>query len=553
MEPGAVMKPLFSLVIPTYNALDALKLTLDSVRAQDYSSLEILVQDGASHDGTLEFLAGQSDINWRSERDGGVYDAMNCAIARAHGEFLMFLGAGDTLEAGALRQLAAAIGHERVQTEGPLLIYGDAWWQSQNQKRGGRFSQWRLTQQNICHQAMVFQAELFERLGLYQARYSNCADWAWNIRAWGDDEVKKIYLPLLVARYQGGGQSETSEDSAFNADVLGLVQRNFSLPVAALYTLRRRAPQGLKDRLARRAPATPLPARAGTVSVVIPTHNSGALLEQTLDSALAQTVAPLEIIVVDDGSIDDTAAWIAAHYGARVTLIAQRNGGVARARNAGWRAARGEWIAFLDHDDFWHADKLERLTALATPDIGVVVGRWNEIEGGVVARCSPIVAPSSAFGWLFGWHNPIVSMSVPLVRRACLERVGGLDARCVPADDWDLWLRLARLAKFAFDDAITTDYAIHDGQQRLDERRMFRAARRVLSRHPRALVRRPLLLWWLVWSGAFGASLPFYKRAKNGEALPPMLWRATRAHPLALLAPQWLALLARRLQSRFRR
>ena len=252
---------------------------------------------------------------------------------------------------------------------------------------------------------------------------------------------------------------------------------------------------------------------------------------------------------MDDGSTDQTAAWIQAHYGERVRLIRQPNGGVARARNAGWRAATGEWIAFLDHDDAFHSDKLERLAPLSQPDVGVLVSRWEEIENGEIIHQSPTQNPHNAFDWLFGWHNPIVSMSVPIVRRALLERCGRFSMRvaCPPTIGICGCVWRASLV-FAFCDEITTDYTIHEGQQRLDERRMFRAARRVLGRYPLELARRPLLLWWLVWSGAFGASLPFYNGAKKGEPLVPMLWGATRAHPLVLLAPQWLALLARRIR-----
>jgi len=283
-----------------------------------------------------------------------------------------------------------------------------------------------------------------------------------------------------------------------------------------------------------------------TVSVVIPTFNRGSRIQATLDSVLWQSLAPLEIVVVDDGSTDGTADWIEEHYGDAVRVVRGRNGGVARARNRGWREARGEWIAFLDHDDLFHPDKLATLAPLLGGDAGVVVSRWREIENGQTIRESPIVAaPVGAFDWLFGWNNPLVSMSVPLVRRSCLESAGGFDPRCVPADDWDLWLRLAaRKAPFVWSDAVLTDYILHAGQQRRDEARMFRAVRRTLSRHPRALATRPLLLWWLVSSGAFVPSSPAYERFKQGEA--GALIAAVRAHPLALLSPQWVSAIGKR-------
>lgn len=281
-----------------------------------------------------------------------------------------------------------------------------------------------------------------------------------------------------------------------------------------------------------------------TVSVVIPTFNRGAAIRKTLDSVLAQTLAPLEILVVDDGSTDGTADWIAAHYGEKIRLIRQKNGGVARARNRGWRAASGDWIAFLDHDDTWHPQKIERMSgALGNPNVGVAVCRWREVENEIAARQSPSVRAKNAFPWLFGWNNPIVSMSVPLVRRDLLLEIGGFDARCAPADDWDLWLRLAKISDFTFVNEVLVDYHLHAGQQRRDEKRMFRAVRRTLGKHPRELAQKPLLGWWFLWSGAFAVTLPEYNRAKSGDS--SAFFAALKKHPLALLSPQWLALLVR--------
>jgi len=287
-----------------------------------------------------------------------------------------------------------------------------------------------------------------------------------------------------------------------------------------------------------------------TISVVIPAYNRGSQIKATLDSVLNQTLAPLEVLVVDDGSTDGTGEWIEVNYAEKVRVVRQPNGGVARARNRGWREAKGEWIAFLDHDDLFRLHKLETLAPFLDAKCDVVVSRWREVRGGEVELQSPVVSRRSAFGWLFGWNNPLVSASVPLVRRAALERSGGFDPLCVPADDWDLWLRLARTSRFAFCDEVLTDYVLHPNQQRLDERRMFRAVRRTLSKHPLALMKRPLLLWWLVGSGVFVPSLPAYERAKCGQV---GAWReAWRLHPMSLLSPQWLALAAKKLQGRFR-
>src|SRR5271156_960674 len=95
------------------------------------------------------------------------------------------------------------------------------------------------------------------------------------------------------------------------------------------------------------------------VSVIIPTYNRADKVGKTIESALAQTFTDLEVIVIDDGSSDDTGRVLSEVFGDRIRYFAQTNQGASIARNNGIEAARGEWIAFLDSDDLWEKDKLE--------------------------------------------------------------------------------------------------------------------------------------------------------------------------------------------------
>lgn len=132
------------------------------------------------------------------------------------------------------------------------------------------------------------------------------------------------------------------------------------------------------------------------ISVVIPAYNAAAFITETINSARAQTLAPLEIIVVDDGSVDDTAA-VAEALGCRV--IRQANGGVCVARNVGILAATGDWIALLDHDDLWAPRKLERQAdALAArPDVTCVATDFVRQRPGEVDQLSCLQEPRYEF------------------------------------------------------------------------------------------------------------------------------------------------------------
>ena len=187
------------------------------------------------------------------------------------------------------------------------------------------------------------------------------------------------------------------------------------------------------------------------VSVIIPAYNAGPYLRTAIDSVLAQTLADVEIIVVDDGSNDDTAN-IAASFGERVRLLRQDNAGVSAARNRGIEAARADFVAFLDADDWYLLPtKLASQAALlaARPEVGIVHSGWRLVneQGDVKAERRPWqrVPVLDLQGWLL-WQPALPSAM--MVRRQALAQVGGFDPRLAHAEDIDLALRLT-LAGYA--------------------------------------------------------------------------------------------------------
>lgn len=215
------------------------------------------------------------------------------------------------------------------------------------------------------------------------------------------------------------------------------------------------------------------------VSVVIPSFNCAAYIAQTVASVLAQTCSDLEVLLVDDGSSDDTVAIVRRLGAARVRVIEQENAGVCRARNRGIAEARGSFIALLDHDDWWLPGKLARqLQALQqAPQAGVcfsAFARWFKTaergcfpapESMDFAAVPDDVEPDFS-GWIY--HQFLLDCwmltSTALFRREVFTRCGSFDEDLPYSEDWDLWLRIAREFEFVMLRRPTTLYRMHDSQ-----------------------------------------------------------------------------------------
>lgn len=198
--------------------------------------------------------------------------------------------------------------------------------------------------------------------------------------------------------------------------------------------------------------------------MVLPCYNSAQYLGEALRSVEQQTRDPHEVIVVDDGSTDDSAD-IAARFGASV--VRQQNKGEGAARNAGLASATGDLVAWLDADDRWRSNHLETVGALldrepaAAAAFGAVqrFGSRNELIKGYVQPGPPVHVLDEAFNdWL---HTTISSV----VRTDVLRAVGGFDVRERSAVDFDLWLRLSRDHCFVASHTVTAEWRMHPEQQ----------------------------------------------------------------------------------------
>ena len=172
-----------------------------------------------------------------------------------------------------------------------------------------------------------------------------------------------------------------------------------------------------------------------SVSVIIPAYNAGQRVTRTITSALNQTRPVLEVIVVDDGSTDDTVE-VVSRFGPPVRVVSKPNGGPASARNLGASQARGEWLAMLDADDWWFPRKNElQLAHSMSDDIGLSHCRLDH----------RIERPPGDLTFQGLWDRNWISNSSVLIRRAVFEELGGFveEPRLISVEDYNLWLRVA--------------------------------------------------------------------------------------------------------------
>lgn len=200
------------------------------------------------------------------------------------------------------------------------------------------------------------------------------------------------------------------------------------------------------------------------VSVIIPTYNSARFLTNAIDSVFAQTFKDLEVIVIDDGSTDETESLM-QEYGSAVRYIRQENRGVALTRNHGIDESRGRYVAFLDADDVWLPHKLElQLAALRGKNhFRACYSAYSVADDNL----RPIAVNrsdrrGSALEDLLLRGNVVATPSTVLCERSLLDVAGGFDPAMSQCADWDMWVRLAAFTEFLYLDEALVTYRRHD-------------------------------------------------------------------------------------------
>jgi glycosyltransferase involved in cell wall biosynthesis len=284
------------------------------------------------------------------------------------------------------------------------------------------------------------------------------------------------------------------------------------------------------------------------VSILIPTFNRANYLPETIASALQQTNRDIQVIVVDDGSTDNTAQVVQAIADARVRYIRQNHRGVSAALNTAWRAAQSEYVAMLGSDDVFLPTQIETLLRIIERDasLGFVYARAQAMDP--VGKSLPQILgsapkfPGHALASLL--YGDCVCGIACLIRRDTLARVGGFDESLIANEDWDLWIRMAELAEFAFHDEILARYRMHPasltGARSAQYRRVVLDRVRLIENYyARANVPADALaVKSLAFRNVYMDVGIRFLAIGQARAAMPYLARATRAHgnPLAAAA-----------------
>ena len=220
------------------------------------------------------------------------------------------------------------------------------------------------------------------------------------------------------------------------------------------------------------------------VSIVIPTYNREDFIEEAVDSVISQTYKNWELFIVDDGSTDNTEGVVKKYLtDSRVSYHKKENGGQSSGRNFGYKISSGEFIAFLDSDNYWHAERLEKSVNAANdnPDCGVIYAdnitvdeQGNEMHRDIMRRYSGDITAKLMY-------DNFVTINTSMIKRECIEVMGLLDESFRRAPDYEFWLRLSTKYKFYYLPEFVAYYREFPGQISADKYGRFEANRNILE------------------------------------------------------------------------
>ena len=322
-----------SVITICYNIKDEIERTCESIVNQTWQDFEWIIVDGGSTDGTLDILNKYKDrVNiFISEKDKGVYNAMNKGIRLAHGKWLNFMNGGDTFyEKDVLEKVF------KGKDYGADVLYGQCCVHNLDQSTPiltypEKLDLYFFCSKGLNHQSSFIKKELFKKYGLYDENYKISSDKE-KYLLFISKKCLFLYLPFPIANFYRGG---ISGNFATNPQH----QMEYTKTLQKYYNIHHK------------------------MSVIIPVFNMEKYLKTCLDSVLDQTLKDIEVICVDDGSTDNSLKLLEqyAKQDDRVIVLKQNHKKQGAARNKAMEIATGEYIDFLDADDYLDKQALELL------------------------------------------------------------------------------------------------------------------------------------------------------------------------------------------------
>jgi len=227
--------PKVSIVIVVLNAVKTIEAAIISVMNQDYPNYELIILDGISTDGTIEAIKKyQNNIKYfNSEKDSGIYDAMNKSIKRCTGDWIYFLGADDKLHNNEVLSSVFATTYKENS-----IIYGNAYYTHRQKVRFGNISRYAMSKHNINHQTIFYPRQLFNNYK-YDLRFKVVADYYLNLQLYFNSNYHFKFVNLIISDFNDRGTSGTVADHQFDYIKESLFKKIFPTDVFVFYKLRR--------------------------------------------------------------------------------------------------------------------------------------------------------------------------------------------------------------------------------------------------------------------------------------------------------------------------
>lgn len=409
--------PMISVVVPVHNGAKFIQQAIDNILSQNYPAIEIIVVDDGSTDNSREVIENlKMDVRYFFQPNSGPAAARNRGIKDVSGEYVAFLDVDDLWPERNLVTLM-----EVLQGEPELDLvrgYAQLFRDHENGDRELLGNPRESFPDYIG--AGLYRKSAFGKVGLYdpELRFGEDGDW-FNRASEKKINMKRLdEVTLLVQRHDG---NMTRGKNLVELNAVKVLKKKID-----------RKRHGLDEQEESKAEETAV--IKPSVSVVIPVYNGGAFVSDAINSVFDQDYKPLEVIVVDDGSTDNTAERVQM-TGKSVKYVFQDNKGPASARNAGISLAAGKYLAFVDADDLWAEKKLDRQVEILekNPGIGAVVGFTYRMQ---MSHDLQEARTRAKDGSIF-----LLSLGASLFRKSMFDKVGKLDEDLKISEDIDWFLR----------------------------------------------------------------------------------------------------------------